>query len=934
MNPRIDARWAEIDALLDEVLEQPPESRESWLHRHCDDEELRGLVLSLLAADSVRAAELEARAAAAHDWLEARAAELPRIPGYRVLELIGEGGMASVFLAERMLGDTVQRVALKRLRLNVYDNAERRRFEHEHRVLARLEHPNIARLLDAGIAPDGVPWFAMEYVEGEPLVAWCDARRLDTDTRLTLFADICAAVQHAHQHLVVHRDLKPSNILVDGEGRVKLLDFGIARLLDPDTDPPDGTRTELRRLTPGYAAPEQYAGHASTATDLYALGVILVELLSGRKPVPLSDAGSDPLRNATVTREAAEARASSPRALERLLAGDLGVIARKATRSEPTLRYGSAQALADDLAALRTGRPVAARRGDWRYRAACFVRRNRVMAAAVAIIAATLVVTTAISLYQAREARAQAARAQAVQSFVEGMLAPLRIGVPMDHMPRLDEVLAQGVRDLESRRPRDPAVYSELMMMFTATYDRMGDARNAQALADRIHAYCLDAFGPDDPRAVRALALRGITRSDTAAGIADVQAAHARMRRLGIGGMPLVEVLDALGNMEVMAHRPGQSMKWYVEAQRLREDILGPKHPDIAIGLANLGEAQQQLGNRPAARILFEKAYRHSLAHGGAETRQTATYLLSLADLRGAADDWHQGERERRAALDLLDRIAPGGSEEHAILLMQECLWNLVLDDLALAESQCNAAVELTARLSGKDSRAYAVVRRDRIGLLVAQGRLDEARVEGARVRTSLEALPGDAAGISRRLSYIASSDLQYVEEDYSGMRDGLLVVEREGGMAIWPGVHALHLARLALACDHAPAAGCRGDLARLVDLQLARPFHGLGEAIRFPAQLARVRLALRHADAADAHRRLDGLAALAARPGIRLASTHRWLAEARMLRGDAYAAQGEHDAAKREWQAAEAAFAGRYDADHPFRRQLSERLRQPEPAR
>lgn len=927
MNPAIAARWAEIDRLLDALFDLPEAGRRDWLRRHCPDPELRELVLSMLAAESLRGAEFEARAAAAHDWLAARAAELPRIPGYRVLELIGEGGMASVFLAERMLGETVQRVALKRLRLNVYDAAERRRFEHEHRLLARLEHPHIAHLLDAGIAPDGVPWFAMEYIQGEPLVAWCDARRLGTEARLGLFADVCAAVQHAHQHLVVHRDLKPSNILVDDDGRVRLLDFGIARLLEPDTDRPDGTRTELRRLTPGYAAPEQYLGHASTTTDIYALGVILVELLSGRKPVLVREAGSDPMRNATVTRQDADARASSPRALERLLAGDLGAIARKATRSEPALRYGSAQALADDLAALRTGRPVAARRGDWRYRAACFVRRNKAMAAAVAIIAATLLVTTAISLHQARQARAQAARAQAVQAFVEDMLAPLRIGVPMDRVPRLDEVLAQGVRDLESRRPRDPAVYSELMMMFATTYGRMGDQRRAQALALRTYAYSRGAFGPDDPHTVRALALRGISRSDTAAGIADVRAAHARMRRLGIGGMPLVEVLDALGGIEMMAHRPARSMRWYEEAQRLRERILGPRHPDIAIGLANLGEARQQLGDRAAARALFEKAYRHSLARGGAETRQTARYLLSLAAIRDTADDWHAGEREFQAALALLDRIAPGGSADHVNLLLQGCIWAWVLDDLARSEAHCNAAVEMTGRLSGEDSRIHAVARRDRAGLLVAQGRLDEARAEGARVRASLEALSGDAARTSRRLARVAFSELQYVEEDHAGMRDGLLAVEREGGVAVWPGVHALFLARLALACDHAPAAGCRDDLARRADIQLASPSLASGEPLRIPTQLARVRLALRHADIGNAHRRLDALEALAARPGIRLAPSHRWLAEARMLRGDAYAAQGEADDAQREWQAAEAVFAARYAANHPFRRGLASRL-------
>ncbi|HEY5972384.1 MAG TPA: protein kinase [Pseudoxanthomonas sp.] len=925
---RMKSRWPEIDALLDLVLDQPEDQRQSWLQLHCADAELRTLVLSLLDADSAHAAGLEARADAAHGRLDARAAELPQVPGYRMLQLIGEGGMASVFLAERMLGATVQRVALKRLRLNVYDRDERRRFEHEHRVLARLEHPNIARLVDAGIAPDGVPWFAMEYVEGEPLVAWCDARKLGTDARLALCADVCEAVQYAHQHLVVHRDLKPSNILVDGDGNVKLLDFGIARLLEPDTGRPDGTRTELRRLTPGYAAPEQYAGLASTATDVYALGVILVELLSGQKPVYGRDPGSDPSRSIAIKTPAADARASTPRALGRLLAGDLGTIARKAMRGDPALRYASAQALGDDLAALRSGRPVSARRGDWRYRTACFIRRNKTVAIASTLVAATLVVTTAVSLYQAREARAQAARAQAVQAFVEDMLTPLRTGVPTERMPRLDEVMAEGVRNLEGRRPRDPAVYSELMLMFTGTYGRMGDVRNARALASRTYDYGLKTFGADDPRTVRALAQRGIWQLDTPAGMADLKTAYAQMLRLGVEGAPLVEALDSLGDAEVMGGRLRQGEKWYLQAQLRRERDLGSKHPDMALGYANLGNIQQLRGNSAAALALYEKAYRHSVAHDGPETRQGAAYLLRIGAVKGSLWNLREGERALEAALELSRRIDPKGSAEQVTLLMFGCFKVSLMDDLARAQALCDEGVAAAARVFGEGSRAHAVARRDRIGLLVAQGRLREARSESVQVRDRLAELPGEMAQISQNLVPIRLSELQYVEGDYPGLRDGLLQIERGGQMTSQTG-RAVLFARLALACDRAPGPGCQDDLVRRVDMLLAHPSVAT-KPLRSVVQLALVRLALAHSDVAAAHRRLDDIAALAAHPQVRLPPTHRWLAEARMLRGDAYAAQGDQVAAQREWQAAEAIFAPRYAADHPFRRHLAERLQQP----
>jgi tetratricopeptide (TPR) repeat protein len=926
---RIDARWPEIDALLDLVLDQPEDQRQVWLQAHGDDAELRALVQSLLDADSLRGAGIQAHADGVHGWLDARAAELPQVPGYRVLRLIGEGGMASVFLAERLLGETVQRVALKRLRLNVYDAAERRRFEREHRLLARLEHPDIAHLLDAGIAPDGVPWFAMEYVEGEPLVAWCDARRLGTDARLALFADICAAIQHAHQHLVVHRDLKPSNILVDDAGHVKLLDFGIGRLLESDTDRPDGTRTELRRLTPGYAAPEQYAGHASTATDVYALGVILVELLSGRKPQASREPGSDPLRNATVTREAADARASSPRVLERLLAGDLGAIARKATRSEPALRYASAQALADELAALRTGRPVAARRGDWRYRAACFVRRNKTAVAASAVIAVTLVVTTAISLYQAREARAQTARAQAVQGFVENMLGPLRTGVPAAHVPRLDEVLAQGVHDLERRRQRDPAVYSELLTMFANTYDRMGDVETARTLAERAYRQSADAFGAADPRTARALALRGRMHArfgDRERAYADLEAAQARLQRSG-DDTTLAMVLDDLGALELEGNNAQRAAELFAEGQQQRLRALGPTHPDIAIGYANLAYVRDTLGDNQAALALYDKAYQHCLLHEGPDTRQAALYLGNIGQTKCKLGYWHDGARDYVRSLALFDKLGQNDHPDRFHVLQGGCSVWVFLDELQHAGNDCERALAMAERLYGRDHEQYDFMRLIRIKLLAAQGRLREAHADADDIHARFKArLQGNPDRLRRRLSWLGRfmSDVQVVEGDYPALRDSLLdIVARDSDS--WVGT-PLAMARLALACAHAPDSACPTYLVARADERLATSKFR-DHPWRIEAELMLARLALEQRDIAQAERRLAEVARIAALPPSRLRPDHRWLAEARILRGDAFSAQGDDAAAQREWQAAEAVFAARYAADHPFRRGLAERL-------
>jgi len=933
VSSRLDERWPDIEALLDAALDQPPRLRPAWLQAHCDDAELLTLVLSLLDADSVRGARLEARATAARDWLGARAAELPEIPGYRVLHVIGEGGMASVFLAERVLGQTVQRVALKRLRLNVYDQDERRRFEHEHRILARLEHPNIARLIDAGIAPDGVPWFAMEHVEGEPLIAWCDARRLAPDARLALFADICAAVHHAHQHLVVHRDLKPSNLLVGIDGVVKLLDFGIARLLDPDTDT-DGegsggaTRTEHRRLTPGYAAPEQYAGHASTATDVYALGVILVELLSGQRPQAGGEPDSDPLRSVTVTREAAGARASTPRALEKLLSGDLGAIARKAMRSDPALRYGSAQAFGEDLAALRSGRPVAARRGDWRYRATCFVRRNKIAVAASMFIALTLVTATAISLQQANRAIAQTERAQAVQAFVEDMLAPLREGVPQARMPKLDEVLAKGVRELDRSGGRDPAVNSELLVMLSRTYDRMGDIATARGLAERAYTYSASAFGDDDPRTVQALAMRGRMHArfgDRTKARADLEAARAQMQRESIGGVALAMVFDDLGDLQLEAQNATAAADLFTRAQHERERALGLQHPDLAIGYANLAVVEDARGNKPESLRLYQQAYRHCARHEGPETRQAAIYLGRTGLTQCELGRWRAGSLDYLRALAIFDRLDQRDHPERLNVLNGGCSAYVFLDELDRAEALCDQSVAMAARLYGDVSAEYAASRLYRVKVYAAQGRMSLGHAEAADVRVHLLALPGYQERGSRWLARFIS-DVQSIEDDHAGMRNGLLeriLVGQFDEAVIAP----VLTARVALACAYSPIPACPDDLVARTEAKMAEPLHR-DNPLRIDALLPLTRLALKQGDAAQAFARLDEIDRLAALPFARLPPSHRWLAEARMLRGETMVAQGDRTGAEREWRAAEAVFAARYAADHPFRRLLAARLR------
>ncbi|MCW5566926.1 MAG: tetratricopeptide repeat protein, partial [Dokdonella sp.] len=504
MNPAA-ARWAELAPLLDRVLDAGPDEREAVIATLAIDDELRTALLDLLAHESAAGILDDEDGRVTRALLEdAPPVAWPQIVGpYRIVRLLGEGGSGSVFLAEREVDGYVQRVALKLLRSGVRDPAERERFRRERRILARLEHAHIARLIDGGFDDDGVPWFALEYVDGEPLTAWCDARRLDVDARLALFDDICAAVAHAHRALVVHRDLKPANILVDDGGRVRLLDFGIAHLLDPSTRT-EATRTGLRRLTPAYAAPEQFDGGAiTTATDVYALGVLLHELLTGLRPQRYGD-GDIRLPSAlfaadTHAQAFATARSSNARALVRRLRGDLDTVLAVALARDPSRRYAGVEAFAEDLRRHRTQRPVLARRPSPGYRFARFLRRHRAASALAVLLVLSLaagIVATVNESRNAREAATQAlreaARADAAKHFVLALFSGVTPDESRGREVGARELLERGEARLAETLAQQPQLEAELSTVLAGAWRQLGALDRAAALATRAHAVASD----------------------------------------------------------------------------------------------------------------------------------------------------------------------------------------------------------------------------------------------------------------------------------------------------------------------------------------------------------------------------------------------------------------------------------------------------------
>ena len=432
-------RWEWVKRLLDEAILLSPAERSSYLELACgSDHDLLNEVKSLLAAHEQAGTEF-LKSPAVDLRTQVPAAMTPRegrrIGVYQILEKIGRGGMGEVYRAVRADGQYTKEVAIKLVRGGFDSRLVQERFLNERQILASLDHPNIARLLDGGATDEGVPYLVMELIEGKPIDQYCDAQKLSVTERLRLFQQVCAAVQYAHQRLVIHRDIKPSNVMVTEDGVPKLLDFGIAKIVNPVND---AQTTLTLSMTPEYASPEQIRGEPiTTATDVYSLGVVLYQLMTGRSPYPadtrtphrLAQAvcETEPGRPSTVVVKAAllvkgqktdaerfsGTREGTPAKLQRRLAGDMDDILLMALRKEPARRYGSVDQFAEDIRRHLAGLPVAASKGSWRYKAQKFLQRNRLGITAAAIVTLAVVGGVGATVREARIAAANGRRAEA-----------------------------------------------------------------------------------------------------------------------------------------------------------------------------------------------------------------------------------------------------------------------------------------------------------------------------------------------------------------------------------------------------------------------------------------------------------------------------------------------------------------------------------------
>ncbi len=659
-------RWAQIKELFTEAADLAPAERASFLADKCgNDVPLRQEIDSLLEADAQEDDFIERPPLAPEELLsnlppeEEMAGQL--LGPYRILREIGRGGLGAVYLAERADDAYRKQVAVKIVRRGLDTDDILRRFRNERQILAQLDHPHIARLLDGGTTGSGLPYFVMEYIEGKTLTNFCAAEELDMTERLHLFREVCQAVTYAHQNLVIHRDLKPSNILITA-GVPKLLDFGIAKLLTQDANDFTLTAPSLRIMTPEYASPEQVkGGRITTSSDIYSLGVILYELLTGQKPYRLTSRRAEEIPRAITEQEPRLPSAvlkNNPPSGTRVphsLRGDLDNIILMALRKEPERRYASVTEFSEDLRRYLEGRPVLAHKDSARYRASKFVRRNKIAVTAAALLALTVLAGMALVMRQgqiAREERDRARTAQATAQRLNQFLQSLLSSANPDAMGRdvkVVQVLDAAAKRLDQELGGEPALLAQAHLTVARAYAQLRAAGPAERHARAALEIDRRLFGDAHPATAEVMAFVGralqIFRRYQEAEPLLRQALAVQRRGPPANPTEFVRTLQALGIVLINTHRAPEAAPLVAEALSSSRQKYGEKSVEVADALQTTGVLRAALGDREGAKL----AYRESLAIHRQLTPRQLTFLDPMADLSELL--FAEGKIDQAAAL-------------------------------------------------------------------------------------------------------------------------------------------------------------------------------------------------------------------------------------------------------------------------------------------
>ncbi len=752
-------RWRLASPHLDRLLELPAEERRPYLAGLASEDPALAADLELLLGEERSLRDERYLEHDAQDLLAESDLVGQVFGAYALLEPLGAGGMGSVWLARRNDGRFEGTAAVKLLSAALLDSEGVARFRREGTILARLKHPHIAHLIDAGVSAIGQPYLVLEHVSGEPIDRWCDNRALDVASRVRLFLDVLAAAAYAHSNLVVHRDLKPSNVMVSTEGRVKLLDFGIAKLLaggGEDSAPTPVTREAGGAFTPAFAAPEQVLGErATTATDVYALGALLYLLLAGRHPVDSAGTSpaallraileTDPDRPSDVVvdsrtmpaalRATAARRASTPERLRRELRGDLDTIVAKALKKRPEERYASVTALAEDLRRYLAEEPIHARPDSWAYRSGKFARRNARSLAAAA--AAVFVLTAVVAFYGARLAeerdreRLAAQKAAQVSEFLTGLLTNADPFEAADRRePTVRSLLDLGATRVRHDLAAQPELRREMLTLLGRIYERRGAYGQALPLLDEAVALGR-AQGPS-----RALAgslndlgvAQGKKAQWDAARATLEEALGMRRQVLGAEHRDVAVTESELGRVLFDQGRLDEAEAHFRSALAIRRKALGPADHETATSLSDLGLLLRDKGDRAAAEALFRETLAVTRTTRGPQHPDVATALGNLALAVNERGDPAAAEAMFRQALDIgqasLGRDHPANAQRLANLAGALRLQG----KLAEAEARSEEALAISRTALGRD---HPAVSRQEVGL--ARVDLDQGRPAAAK---------------------------------------------------------------------------------------------------------------------------------------------------------------------------------------------------------
>ena len=726
--------WQRVKEVLGNALDLDPDQRAAYLDKACAGERtLRDEVERLLAPEQrvgegfMDVTTLGQRATAIAS-LNRRIGH--RVGPYRIVEHVGEGGMGAVYRAVRADDQYQKQVAIKLIHGGQDSAYIVSRFRNERQILASLDHANIARLLDGGTTDDGAPYFVMELIEGQPIDEYCDRHRLTIRERLRVFLQVCAAVQFAHQRLIIHRDIKPANILVGADEVPKLLDFGIAKLLDPTGDREDATITEFRALTPAYSSPEQIqGGPRPTASDVYSLGVVLYELLTGHSPYRVASRTPHELAQAVlemeperpssaVTRTATlgsgadqtqitpgstgSVRDESPEKLRRSLSGELDSIALKALEKERSRRYASASDFAADIKRYLNHEAVLAVPPSLGYRARKFARRYRLVLATASAFALVLVVAAVVSIRESVRANREAAVAEAVNEFLQndllaqaGASAQSRPNAKPDPHLEVRTALDRAAKRIEGKFAKQPEVEASIRDTIGWTYKDLGLYPEARKQLERALELRRQVLGAEDAKTFKSMTRLGkvafLQGKYAQAEALENQALEAQRRVLG---PEHPDTLTSMNDLAAVCYDEGkfaQAEALLTQTLEIQKRALGPEHPDTVISMNSLAGVYDQEGKYAQAENLGIQSFEIQKRVLGLEHPNTLVTMSNLATVYTDEGKYAQAEVLFTQTLEIQKRVL---GPEHPDIA--ETLYNLGC--LAARRGDKNQAIALLSQ--------------------------------------------------------------------------------------------------------------------------------------------------------------------------------------------------------------------------------------------